>query len=64
MGTTKVPEKSQAEQHIEDNEKVKQDGVFEARDQFGAHKKIDTAEIKLVKKLDWYIMVGDTLSTW
>lgn len=28
-------------------------------DAFGAHTKTDPKEIALVKKLDWYMMVGD-----
>ena len=53
-----VPEKPQAEEHIEETKRLEHDGVFDARDQFGAHSKVDPAEIKLVKKLDWYIMVS------
>lgn len=37
------------------------DGVAVERDAFGARKKIDPIEIKLVRKLDCYIMVS-TLS--
>ena len=50
--------KPQAEEHIEEAKRLEHDGVFDARDQFGAHSKVDPAEIKLVKKLDWYIMVS------
>jgi hypothetical protein len=32
--------------------------VMERVDKFGAHAKTDPREIKLVKKLDWYIMVS------
>lgn len=48
--------------HIEGGLKgVENGGVFDAKDQFGAHRKVDPAEIALVRKLDWYIMVSSDL---
>lgn len=32
-------------------------GVITERDGFGARKKVDPKEIKLVRKIDWYMMV-------
>lgn len=37
------------------------DGVAVERDAFGARKKIDPVEIRLVRKLDCYIMVSSLL---
>ena len=33
------------------------EGVVAERDGFGARKKVDPKEIKLVRKIDWYMMV-------
>lgn len=33
------------------------EGVVTERDGFGARKKVDPKEIKLVRKIDWYMMV-------
>lgn len=33
------------------------EGVITERDGFGARKKVDPKEIKLVRKIDWYMMV-------
>lgn len=39
-----------------DDEPIKP--VMEKVDEFGAHDKTDPREIRLVRKMDWYIMVG------
>jgi hypothetical protein len=40
------------------------EGILTERDGFGARKTIDPVEIKLVQKIDLYMMVSETAYSW
>lgn len=51
--------KSEYIEHVDDvTDKVLEKGGREDLDKFGSHAKTDPAEIALVRKLDWYMMVS------